>query len=376
MDKFVNIKKIKKISQDSFIGNEDVVRELKECIIKGKTVCLYGESGSGKTHLVNELLPNFVEITYDILRSKVSTIDFFDKIKNTNTDIVIDEFDYELVGTKEIVENINNNVKLTNGCFIIISKSIKKLEKCEVLLEIKSLTINQLVNFGKQKYSSIPLNKVVSYAKQSRGNIRNFLNSLHFSDKKDIFKTPKEFIYDLVCSDVKYPETPSVQLCKQIQEHGFSWGIVHENYLDSANIDDCYENIADWMSTADTLDNLIYEGNWDLYEFFSIYGIIMPSMKINHSLKTETMRPGSSWTKYSNYKMRLMKFRNLSKKHTVDLDRVYLLQQYLSNGDLSQVKSYKLQSHDLDTINHLCIKNKLKPKVLLKLKKTLKNETE
>jgi len=53
---------------------------------------------------------------------------------------------------------------------------------------------------------------------------------------------------------------------------------------------------------------------------------------------------------------------------------VYAIQSYLLKDDISMALSYQLEPQDLDVINHLCIKNKLKPKNLLKLKARLKNE--
>lgn len=379
MDSFITIKRTKKKLENIFIGNTTAVNQLQNAIDNHKTVQLYGESGTGKSFLVKSLLKHFIEFSSDILRSKNSTLDFLDKLNQSNTNVVIDDLDYELIGTKEIVELVCNNKKISRGCFIIISKQPKFIDKCEII-KLEKLSINQLVTIGKKKFPNKSLPRIIELAKDSRGNVRNFLISLEFSHNKDIFKTPKQVIYDLVCSDVKYPETPSFCIGRKVQEHGYSWGIVHENYLDSQIIENCYDEIADWMSMADVLDTKIYEGHWELNDFFSLYGIIMPAMRLNHTLLTTDMRPGSSWTKYSNYKMRMSKYKSLSnrggKKHHINLDTISLFQHYLLTGDVSKIIEYGLTSHDLDIINHLCIKNKLKPKNLLKLKNLLKNEYE
>lgn len=377
MESFITIKKTKKNIQNSFIGNDDAVSALQDAINNKQNINLYGQSGTGKTFLLNLLLTNkYVEITSDLLRSKNATLDFLEKLKYSTSDIIIDDIEYDLLGTKEIIELITKGGRVTKGCFIIVSRCYKHIQNCEEI-ELKKLSINQIVNLGRSLFPTKPLPFVINAAKKSRGNFRDFLSFLEFSNIKDIFKTPKEIVYDLTCSDVKYPETPNVLSCKKIHEHGYSCGIVHENYLDAPNIENSYAEVADYMSIADTIDNKIYEGNWEYSEYFSLYGIIMPAIKINHELCTETMRPGSSWTKYSNYKMRMTKFKALTKtKLKITIEHVYSIHNHLMQGDISSALSYNLEPQDLDVINHLSIKNKLKAKNLLKLKARLKNELE
>ncbi|MDA9846973.1 hypothetical protein N9C10_03505 [Flavobacteriaceae bacterium] len=376
MDNFITIKKTKKnIQNNAFIGNSEAVEALHNAINNKKNIILYGTSGTGKSFIINLLLKNnYVEITSDILRSKNSTLDFLEKLRYSTANIVIDDLDCDLLGTKEIIELIGNGIQITKGCFIIISQFYKNINNCEEI-ELKKLSINQLVNLGRISFPKKHLPTIIEFAKKSRGNIRNFLTNLEFSNTKDIFKTPKQMIYDLTCSDVKYPETPDVNICKKIHEHGYSWGIIHENYVDAPNIENCYSTVADYMSIADTIDNKIYEGHWEYSEYFSLYGIVIPAMKINHELCSENMRPGSSWTKYSNYKMRMAKFKALTKTPIkITIEHVYGIQHHLLNDDISMALTYKLEPQDLDVINHLCIKNKLKPKNLLKLKSRLKHE--
>lgn len=376
MDNFITtIKRTKKNIQNNFVCNHEAVNTLQTAINNKKTVNLYGQSGTGKTFLINLLLKHkYIEITSDLLRSKNSTLDLLEKLHYSSSNVVIDDLDCDLLGTKEIIELIIKGTRITNGCFIIVSRFYKHINNCEEI-ELKKMSINQLVNLGRTSFPKKHLPMIIDVAIKSRGNIRNFLTSLEFSNTKDIFKTPKQMVYDLTCSDVKYPETPDIYVCKRIHEHGYSWGIVHENYLDALNIENYYTEIADYMSIADTIDNKIYEGNWEYSEYFSLYGIVIPAIKINHKLHTENMRPGSSWTKYSNYKMRMSKFKALSKmKNRITIEHVYAIQSYLLKDDISMALSYQLEPQDLDVINHLCIKNKLKPKNLLKLKARLKNE--
>lgn len=363
MDKFI-IRETKKTDEKLLIGREEIVSKLKLSIDNNETVCLYGESGTGKTFLVESILnKNFIEIPENVLKSKQLINDFLEKLKNSNSHVVLDNFDLSLPGSKEILEL----QKITSGCFIIISLTPIVCDHIK-LIRLENFTINQLVNLGKIKFSHKSLPKIVESAKKSRGNIRNFLTSLDFSDYKDIFKTPKQFVYDLVCNDVKYPETASLDCLGRIQEHGYSWGIIHENYLDSPNFD---SEIAEWMSTADILDSIIYNNNWNILNYFNLHAIIMPAIRIGHSLVSTSMRPGSSWTKFSNFKMRQSRFKSMR----IPRESVELHQMYLQAGDISRFLHYNLKSTDIDTINHLCVKNKLKQKNIMKLKKLIKNET-
>jgi hypothetical protein len=91
--------------------------------------------------------------------------------------------------------------------------------------------------------------------------------------------------------------------------------MVHENYLDSprdplslcewyddssvltlARTDTCSLR----MSLADTQDDYSKSAM-----FFSFLGILVPSILLKKSLNPDSIRPGSSWTKYNNHKVRL-----------------------------------------------------------------------
>jgi hypothetical protein len=57
------------------------------------------------------------------------------------------------------------------------------------------------------------------------------------------------------------------------------------------------------MSLADTQDDYAKSA-----AFFSFLGVIVPSVLLNRSLREKDIRPGSSWTKFNNYKMRAKQF--------------------------------------------------------------------
>ena len=115
-------------------------------------------------------------------------------------------------------------------------------------------------------------------------------------------------------------------------------------------------------------------------KLFSMYGVVMPAIRIDHALTKNAMRPGSAWTKFSNYKMRLYKLRAMANRKLpikVNIDYVHTFQNYnLHRPSVDLLRIYGLESADLDVMNHLCLKTKLKPKQLTNLKKELRHECE
>jgi hypothetical protein len=190
-----------------------------------------------------------------------------------------------------------------------------------------------------------------------------------------LFKTPKDILYDLLCKDGDLD--PKDFLGEIIVEHGYSWGIVHENYPD-ANTDD-FADIAECMSIADVKDVEIYNG-YSQMAMFSLVGIVIPAISINHSLIREKMRPGSSWTKFNNYKMRQRQYQSMSNRinqSKIDIDSLMVISTYCKHDQeraIEIMKSYGFQSSDMDVMNHICLTNKIKPRVLQNIKKLLGKE--
>ena len=50
-------------------------------------------------------------------------------------------------------------------------------------------------------------------------------------DDIDVFKTPKEFIADVLC------DPGPIEISDSIAEHGHMWDIFQENYIDSKGVD-------------------------------------------------------------------------------------------------------------------------------------------
>jgi hypothetical protein len=130
------------------------------------------------------------------------------------------------------------------------------------------------------------------------------------------------------------------------------------------------------MSQSDILDSIIYNGAWELIPLFSLVSTVIPAIDIDHRLKRATMRPGSAWTKFGNYRMRSIKYRNISNRthNVVDHDSLGLIR-LLAQKNLSRavevMKSYSFEPQDIDIMNHLTFAPKMKAREIQNLKKKL-----
>jgi hypothetical protein len=368
MDRFITSKPIKENGE--FLGNQGIYDIVTNIVNTNETICLYGDSGVGKTHLVTHVMKskNYVDLTHELIKVP----EFMDRLKTSDCHVVIDDLESDSHTIKDIFESVKTGHRLSKGSLIIIARNIGKVDFCNSVY-FDHVDNPTMVTIGRQKYPKEPLRRLELLAKDACGNVRNFLYSIHFSDTRDIFRTPKDFVCDLLCeSNVNI----STYFCASIPEHGYTWDIVHENYPDSkrANI----EYIAECMSQADVLDTEIYKGVWELIPAFSTVSTIMPAFQLNHSLDRSAIRSGSAWTKFGNFKMRDMKYRSMSNRtsYKLNVETLMLIKTYIQLDRakaLEICKEYKLTSSDMDVINHLALINKLKPKELQSIKKSLKD---
>jgi len=324
----------------------------------GPAVCVLGKSGIGKTWTVHNTLDPCIELTADILNSKQSTLSFLEKIRGTDIPVILDEYEtvQDLVGIREITG------PPTNGLFVVVSQVPVKFD-----FEIHTYhfpvpdeeTIRRIV----PEVSDEVL-------KKCKGDLRYVLQSLTFeSDEKDEFQGAREFIESLVSrnSDVN----PVRYIGHPVHEPGNVTAILHENYTDSRTCKPA--EIMESLSEAMIFESEIYRGNWDLYPYYNFLGCIQPAVQIGHALKLP-LRPGSVWTKHQSACARAKRLEALSQRvqgKRLTMDEILLLHTYAQKGDIDVLKEYELKSQDLDVMNHLSLNNKIKPKDLAALKKSL-----
>lgn len=374
MEQFITIRKQKILE---LYEHQKIYNTILKYVNNKDMICLYGNTGIGKTFLINQIFKNsyVTEIPHDTLRTKGDTLDFLEKIRNTSYNILIDDTDKDYIGWKEIIETIKNNGQLNRGSLVIISKTIQKIDFCDCIY-MEPYSIETIIKIKKNETNKYDIEFLKEKAIKSKGNIRVFNYSLEIDGERDILLSPKDAIHGLL----SYSETkPSSQIGKIIEDHGYSWGIVHENYVSTNNInmDDIY-TIANSMSIADIYDSAIYQGNWELKPYFCHHAITVPSIIIDQKLFKETLRPGSAWTKFNNMKMRSSKLKEIKYRKPrveLDIDTLLIIKDYcikLELDVLPLLKYYNLKHGDLDVINHLAMKTKIKTKVLNNIKKELK----
>jgi hypothetical protein len=316
-------------------------------------IYIWGKNGIGKTWTVRNSLENFVDLEYDILKSRNATLEFIERIKVSGLPVLIDDYDSvsETIGMKEI--------NALDRVIIIGNSPVKKLDGF-YMWEFPTKTLAELTEIAKL-YDVVDEDIV----RKSGGDIRCIISSI--GDDKDVFWTPKDFVRSMICKDGS--RDAGDYIGRMIEEHGHVMDMIFDNYIDSeADPNDVLE----CLSRASIYDDVIYAGNWNLLPYFSIEACIYPSHYIDHTVKGD-IRPGSMWTKFSNMCMRRKKFRDLSTRvhrQHLDVDAIMLFRDYFEKG-LGQhlIKEYNLKKSDFDVINHLCLQRKLKTSVITALKK-------
>ena len=356
MDCFIKITSQKKIDQKTTI-HTDQLKELESYLRDKKNVFVCGGTGFGKTHLVSCLLDdtNSVELTPEHVSSKSV---FLDVIQNTSKHLFIENYDPSQYAFKTLIDRVSDGARITNGSLIVISTDVCIGYPNFETIIVPVPTVDQLLTIA-------CAHNAESIAHTCRGDIRAYQNAIDQYGEKDHFKTPKEFITDILCSD------ESVGFQESLTEHGNIWNIFQENYLNSkgVNVERCARAFAD----ADLYDAAIYNGWWELMPYFSLHAITIPHAYLGKRLSRDKIRPGSCWTKYGNYKMRYQKYRDIHKRTGVDIDGLCLLKKHAEYGNTKILVDYGITPQDFDVMNHLAISSKLKAKHVTHVKKALKH---
>ena len=334
MDKYVSATFVPDFN--SILGRTELARNIWNCIqqSKGNTVCIYGPSGCGRTHIVKKLLGTL----YNEVESP--------SVSNSASPVVIKN------PSGDIIEFLKINGSYCSGTTIIICENIKKIDFCNCF-EVPYLTEDEI----HQWFPGYP-----EAARLCEGNMWNFEFYKQFRDRKDKFWTPKDYVYHIMTTK------QDSYIKSSVDEHGHTFGMIHENYTDTRGItlEECVD-ITDSLSIADMYDTLIYKQDWEYCKFFQIEGIARPAMNIDGRFQRSTLRPGSCWTKTNNQKMRASKLKRF--KPVCHEKLILILEQLMKSGPKENF--YEFTTADVDVVNHLKMSNRFKPSEILRLKKAL-----
>ena len=358
MDSFVIIRRQKK--EDGITLHDREIQDLKRLLEEGKNVFICGAAGVGKSYILNRVLDesNSIEIYDEVLTKKDI---YLDTIKNSNLYTYIENYETDNM-YKSIIDSVSEGGWVTKRPLVVTSQNV------HVLPNFKMLFIPKRKPESIERLQPGHVRARLA-AEECRGNIRNFFSYLNFTDVKDIFKTSKEFIEELLCTPC------TIDIEETVHEHGHIWDTVHENYLDSDT--DHYDKIMDSLVSADTYDTELYKGDWDCMPYFVLHAIKIPKLYMKNLIKPEKIRPGSCWTKFGNQKMRYQKVRNIQARSNTKMghQEFMLLREYALHGDVSKFKEYSLTPQDFDVMNHLSLQNKLKQRDVTKIKKLIKDDS-
>jgi hypothetical protein len=362
MDSFIKIveqkKEVEKTVDTIHMKQIELIRKY---IGERKNVFICGGSGVGKSYILKKVLKDLshVELQTEHLKSKSLFLPF---IKPSCKHVFIEDYDPVF---KPIIDRVSDGDSLTRGSLLVTSINMCMYPNFETVFvpKHKPDTLLQLTDEKGPKAESA--------AYRCKGNIRNFFTYLDGYDEMDDFKTPKEFIAEVLC------DPKPIEIHDSIHEHGHMWDIFQENYLNSKGVNVITASTS--FSEADYYDSHIYStGNWFLMPYFVLHALTVPKHNLGEPLEKDKIRPGSCWTKLGNYKMRKQKFDEINKKSRMGLgvEELCLLKNYAEKGDLSKLVEYKISPQDFDVINHLAVGNGLKSRDVTRVKKALKNVYE
>ena len=357
MDSFIKVIEQKKDPIVTTIHTKQI-ELIQRYIREGKNVFICGSTGVGKSYVLRAVLRglNHVELQSEHMKSKSLFLPF---IRPSVKHVFIE--DYEPV-FKPIIEKVADGDRISRGSLLVTTTNMCMYPNFETVF-IPRHKPDVLMTLTDDRGPH-----VVSVAMRSLGNIRTFFTYLEGYDKIDDFKSPKEFIAE-VLSDPN-----PIEIRDNVAEHGHMWDVFQENYINSKGAD--IIKASGSFSDADVYDTRMHaHGEWNLMPYFVLHALTIPKSALGEPLERDKIRPGSCWTKFGNYKMRKQKFEEIKKKSRMGLgiEELGLLKKYAENGDLDPLLEYKITPQDFDVINHLAVGNGLKSRDVTRVKKALKN---
>ena len=356
MDSFITIIAEKKVEKVYTIHSKKI-ELVRKHLDDGKNVFICGSTGVGKSFILKEALEGLssVELKTEHMKSKTQILPI---IRPSTKHVYIDDYDPVF---KPIVEKVSDGDRVSRGSLVITSTNMCFFPNFETVFIAKHKP-EVLFTLVDEVTPSVE-----AAAANCGGDIRSFLTYAEGYDAMDDFKTPKEFIADVLC------ETGPLCIHDSISEHGHIWDIFQENYANSKGVD--LLRTATSFSDADYYDTRIYaRGAWYLMPYFVLHALTVPKHSLGEPLDRDKIRPGSCWTKLGNHRMRKQKFEEIKKKSRLGLgvEELCLLKKYAEKGDLEPLLKYGISPQDFDVINHLAVGNGLRSRDVSRVKKALK----
>lgn len=357
MDSFIKVIEQKKDPIVTTIHTKQIDL-IRRYIREGKNVFICGGLGVGKTYILDAVLRNLnhVELLPEHMKSKSLFLPF---IKPSTKHVFIENYDPVF---KPIIEKVADGDRISRGSLLVTTTSMCMYPNFETIFIPKHKP--EVLKTLTDKVGP----EVDNAAIRSHGNIRTFFTYLEGYDEMDDFKTPKEFISEILT------EPGPIQIYDNISEHGHLWDVFQENYLDSKGVD--VQTAITAFSHADVYDAKMYSsGDWHLMPYFVLNALTIPKTALGEPLVKDKIRPGSCWTKFGNYKMRKYKYDDIRRKSRMGLgiEELGLLKKYAEKGDFIPLIEYGITPQDFDVINHLTVGNSLKSGDVTRVKKALKN---
>ena len=360
MDSFIKVVEQKKDPVVTTIHTKQIDL-IRKYIRERKNVFICGPLGVGKSYILRAALEglNHVELLPEHLKSKSLFLPF---IKPSTKHVFIENYDPIF---KPIIERVADGDRLSRGSLLVTTTNMCMYPNFETVF-IPKHTPDVLKSLTEKTGP-----EVENAAMRAHGNIRTFFTYLEGYDEMDEFKTPKDFIAEVLT------ESGPLQIYDRVSEHGHLWDVFQENYLDSVGVDILKASVA--FSEADYYDTRMYSyGDWHLMPYFVLNALTIPKAALGKPLTKEKIRPGSCWTKFGNYKMRKYKYDDIHRKSRMGLgiEELGVLKKYAEKGDLGPLLDYKITPQDFDVINHLTVGNGLKSGDVTRVKKALKHAYE
>lgn len=341
MDKFLKFHKDN--HSTNFVGHLDILNTLVTVIEDNGIICLYGGVGVGKSHLCKVALKNrrWVEI------SRMS--DIGEHLRESRAHVLVDSHTLD----KSILDY---GKKLSLGATIIVVQNIEKINFCDCL-HCPPLSVSQMVEIGARESPTTDRAQLATLAFEARGDCRTFLNTIRVPGVRDCFQDSKQWLCSMMCQGGN--GDPMEEIGRKHADHGYVADLVHSNI--HMGLNQIINPIPfQLMSEGDRYDS---DPTWELIDYFWLSSVYYPIMLMDKKIPDVSMKNGTSWTKFSNQKMREKRLKGLP-----DRDTLMLLHKM---NDPEKLAAYGITPQQYDTINNISFNKVSKTKPIKEALKAL-----